>query len=599
MRSKFQPIFQFLLFIFLVLMVEVLFPPSGQVKVLHFDYSYKKILKDRTSLLLEKFEKGEIFSEMPPGSKFVVDEEDILLSEKFVSDLLERGIVENKGNLEKGRIILEISGRGIEIDRNTILDLKEAEELLCNRFSEIFRGDPLKAKALCLISKRQIFPNLILKSSSFMTIPWGRRILFLLIILLGALYLRLWSKGESPRWSDLIAISSTGILVLLASRALIEQGVSPYLTILPFFAIIVNVTVGMEPALFFSVLLSTILGFYAGSSFSVFVYSVAIGWTSIFATRNFANRYQIYLVVFFVFVAALIISSILSFLEKGEVFDFPALTQVSFLSALLSGLLVLGFLPIFEKVFKVSTDFLLLELSNLNNPLLRELSTRAPGTFTHSILVGNLCEAAARAIGANPLLARVAAYYHDIGKIKSPEYFIENQLGKVNPHDSLPPLKSAKILVDHVSDGVEIAKKAGLPKEIIRIIETHHGTSVMLPFYAKACKTKPDTEKELFRYPGPKPRTKEEAICMLADSVEAAARSLNKPTPEDLRKLIWDIIERRLEDEQLDLTDLTRKDLGLIAQAFYHVLIGVLHPRVEYPEESKDDKGDSPREGKD
>jgi len=157
-------------------------------------------------------------------------------------------------------------------------------------------------------------------------------------------------------------------------------------------------------------------------------------------------------------------------------------------------------------------------------------------------------------------------------------------------------LKSAEILVAHVQGGVEIAKKAGLPKEIIRIIETHHGTSVMLPFYSKACKDNPEVEKKLFRYPGPKPRTKEEAVCMLADGVEAAARSLNKPTPQDLRKLIWDIIEKRLQDGQLDLTDLTRKDLALIAQAFYHVLIGVLHPRVEYPEETENGKSDKQSE---
>lgn len=255
---------------------------------------------------------------------------------------------------------------------------------------------------------------------------------------------------------------------------------------------------------------------------------------------------------------------------------------------LLAGMLTMGLTPLAEWLFGYSSDIKLLELANLDQPLLRRLMLEAPGTYHHAILVSTLVEAAATEIGANPLLARVGAYYHDLGKMKKPLYFIENQKHGQNIHDKLAPSMSRRILIMHVKDGVELAHQHKLGQQIVDIIQQHHGTSLISYFYGKALERKGDQEVNMddYRYPGPKPQTREAGLVMLADVVEAASRTLDNPTPARLQGLVQTLINKIFTDGQLDNCELTLRDLHSIAKTFNRVLNGIHHHRVEYADKT-------------
>jgi putative nucleotidyltransferase with HDIG domain len=242
-------------------------------------------------------------------------------------------------------------------------------------------------------------------------------------------------------------------------------------------------------------------------------------------------------------------------------------------------------LPIFESLFNIITPLKLLELANPNQPLMKKMLLEAPGTYHHSLMVGNLAESAAEAINGNALLARVGAYYHDVGKLKRPNFFKENQLSD-NPHDRMTPNLSTLVITSHASDGTEIAEKYKVPLAIRDIISQHHGTTLVAYFYHKAKNGDKgeSIREEDYRYPGPKPATKEAAVVMLADSVEAAVRSAAEKTEGKIETIVRNIIKDKLDDGQLDLCDLTLKDLDLIAKSFIHIFSGYFHEREEYPE---------------
>jgi putative nucleotidyltransferase with HDIG domain len=255
---------------------------------------------------------------------------------------------------------------------------------------------------------------------------------------------------------------------------------------------------------------------------------------------------------------------------------------------IVAGMIVVGLAPIVESIFGYTTDIKLLELANLDQPILKEMLMKTPGTYHHSMIVGNLVEAGAKAINVNPLLARVSAYYHDIGKIKKPQYFIENQMAGYNRHDKLTPSMSSLILVSHVKDGIELAKEHKLGNKIIDILRQHHGTRLINFFYQKAKEQeKPgvqEADERDFRYLGPKPQTKEAGLVMLADAVEAASRTLDDPTPARIKGLVQKIINDIFIDGQLDECELTLKDLNEIAKSFNIILNAVHHHRIEYPD---------------
>ncbi|MGC8579134.1 MAG: HD family phosphohydrolase [bacterium] len=257
---------------------------------------------------------------------------------------------------------------------------------------------------------------------------------------------------------------------------------------------------------------------------------------------------------------------------------------MAFFSGVTSAVLVIGLTPVFEYLFDYATDIKLLELANLENPLLKELFVTAPGSYNHSMMTATLAEAAASSIHANPLLARVASYYHDIGKIKMPDYFIENQQYMPNKHDKLSPSMSSLIIISHVKEGKELAKANKLPKKIVDIIMQHHGTSLVKYFYEKAKeKNGNNIREEEYHYPGPKPQTREAGIVMLADAVEAASRTLTDPTPAKIKAMVEKIVNTRFEEGQLDECTLSLSDLNAIKKSFVKVLSAIFHKRVDYP----------------
>jgi len=271
----------------------------------------------------------------------------------------------------------------------------------------------------------------------------------------------------------------------------------------------------------------------------------------------------------------------------AQFLQFAAAALMGIFGGLMVSIIVMVLLPILEWLFKIPTDIRLLELSNFNQPLLRQLALEAPGTHHHSLMVGDLAEAAAESIGANSLLAKVSAYYHDIGKISQPLYFIENVRGK-NPHDKLTPNMSAMIIKKHVKLGVEFAKKAGLGNDIIDIIQQHHGNSLITYFHSKACENLKSTDssgvtEEGFRYSGPSPRSKEAAIVLIADSVEAAARSMKSPSPSSLKLMVQKITVAKFQDRQFDQCELTFRELTIIGDTLYDRLLRNNHSRIEYP----------------
>lgn len=276
------------------------------------------------------------------------------------------------------------------------------------------------------------------------------------------------------------------------------------------------------------------------------------------------------------------------------------ITQAAFtaVASVISGILAIGMLPFLENIFDIVTNIKLLEIANLNSPLLKRLSMEAPGTYNHSVLVANLAEVAAESVGANAVLARVASYYHDVGKIERSYYFKENQFGGENPHDKISPKLSSLIIISHVTDGVALAKRYGIPTVIQDIIAQHHGDSLVKYFYITMknnSKNPEDVKEEDYKYNGPAPLTKEAGIIMLADSVEAAVRSIQNPTKEKIENMVDNIFKGKLSENQLDNCELTFKDLKIIKDSFLKVLKGIYHERIEYPmeklkeEEKKDD----------
>ncbi len=348
--------------------------------------------------------------------------------------------------------------------------------------------------------------------------------------------------------------------------------------------VIVTILFDAEVGLLSTFMLAMLLGVMHRFSYDLTLLTAVIGIVGCLSSRQVRKRshfYRIMLAVVLAYTVLILVVEKLKLTPNPEI-----LTEIVYGVSIgaLSILLITGILPVFESLFGITTDTTLLELSDLNHPLLRRLSIEAPGTYHHAISVGNLSEAAAEAIGANALLARVGAYYHDIGKIEIPEYFVENQFSVRSKHDTLTPTMSALILSSHVKKGRLLGEEADIPDDVLNFIEEHHGTMIMEYFFHRAKEQEGeavDTDK--FRYPGPRPQTRETGISMLADAVEAASRTLDEPKPARIDALIQRIINNRFQSGELNECPLTLRDLARIKQAFAQVLIAAFHRRVKYP----------------
>ena len=452
------------------------------------------------------------------------------------------------------------------------------------------KGDNIDENILDLIKESGLLKE---KEGIDFSTAIGTLIILLFIDAIIGLYLYYFNKD---------ALNTSTILILaiiIISTVAISKGVysiSPY--IIPIAAVPMSLAIIINPRL--GLIINFILTFLIGLIFNLDEAILAMfligGSIGAFSIINSSQRYNIFFNGLIVGIINVLTILSFSLIKKADVVTTLVKCGYGILNGVICSILTIGTLPIWENVFQILTSLKLLELSNPNQPLLKRLMLEAPGTYHHSVLVGNLSEGAAEAIGANPLIARVGAYYHDVGKLKRPYFFKENQFDLDNPHDKLNPTLSTLIITNHTKEGLELADKYKLPKEIKDIIVQHHGETVVAYFYYKALQSENSNNVKIedFRYKGPKPQTREAAIIMLADSVEAAVRSIKEPNKGKIEEMVRNIIKGKLEDGQLEECDLTLKDLNTIANTFCTILLGIFHDRIEYPKlDLKEIKGES------
>lgn len=378
------------------------------------------------------------------------------------------------------------------------------------------------------------------------------------------------------------------LAIIILSTTAISKGIhtiSEYLMPVAVATMLISILINPKLAILVNLVISIFIGTITSNDMNIIIILLIGGTVGTFAIINTHQRYNMILTGLLVSCANILTIGAFGFIHGVEFKEILYTSIYGALSGLFSSILAIGSLPLWEYFFDILTPLKLLELSNPNQPLLKRLLVETPGTYHHSIIVGNLSEAAAEGVGGNPLIARVGAYYHDVGKLKRPFFFKENQFNGENPHDKINPSLSTLIITNHTKDGDELAQKYKLPSAIRDIIKQHHGKTLVAYFYHRALNSdNGDTVKdESFRYDGPKPQTKEAAIVMLADSVEAATRAMPEPTKGKIEGLVRQIIKDKLNDGQLDECGLTLKDLNTIANAFVTVLLGIFHERIEYP----------------
>ncbi|MBP2078159.1 HD family phosphohydrolase [Oceanobacillus polygoni] len=419
----------------------------------------------------------------------------------------------------------------------------------------------------------------------------------LIVMICSFIAVEMYHISKQNQWSfekmlaiffiSIIVVSLMKIISVYTTQSNQLFFVTPIATGVILIKMLINERLAIVLSILYAILGSVIFnGQIAGSlNVEAGIYFLVSQLAGIIFLMNVKDRLTILktgLGVAFVNIVTVLLFLFLSF-EKYSWFDLFVHTSFGLGSAVLATVLAIGLLPFFETILGILSDIKLLQLSNPNQPLLKKLLTESPGTYHHSVMVANISETACEAIGANGLLARVGAYYHDLGKTARPQYFIENQLSIRNPHDFIDPKKSAEIIIRHPYDGAELLKKHKMPKEIIDIAKQHHGTSLLKFFYYKEKEKNPNVEESIFRYPGPKPQTKEAAIICICDSVEAAVRSLEEPTTGKIEEIVASIVKSRLADGQLDESPLTLKELHVIHRTIIESLKGIFHSRIQYP----------------
>ena len=449
-------------------------------------------------------------------------------------------------------------------------------------------GDVLNDESFKIInSLRTEFESQLGDSSSLILIVLGQTILVSLLILSLGLFLYSFRIEIISSDTKIIFLLFLIVLFVLGAKVFLSiENINLYLLPFCILPLVVRTFFDIRVSLFTFLVTILIVGFIAPNPYEFIIIQMIAGMLTLLGIVNLRNRSQL-------FISSLVVFSVYSivYLSIGLIQDgsFEATNWIFlgwfFGSAMLT-LFAYPLIYIFEKVFGFVSDVTLMELADSNNNLLRQLSMKAPGTFQHSLQVSNLAEEAIRAIGGNALLMRTGAMYHDIGKMNMPNYFIENQNSDYNPHGELAPEESSAIIIEHVINGVEIAKKNKLPDIIIDFIRTHHGTTTTRFFYKQHLADNPDDEDaaKLFQYPGPLPYSKETAVLMMADSVEAASRSLSKYDGESIEKLVNNIIDSQVRELQFENADITFKDISEIKKMFKRKLMSIYHVRVEYPD---------------
>jgi putative nucleotidyltransferase with HDIG domain len=406
---------------------------------------------------------------------------------------------------------------------------------------------------------------------------------FIITLLMIFLYLFRKDIFADNRQLSLLLLVITFMLLALTWAIKVNL---PSLYYIPFciVPIIIRILFDTRLALYLHLLVVLIAGFFVPNSFEFVFFETTAGMVAIYSIKNLIKREQLLISASFILAAYFISFIGIALLREGSFKQIEWINFLPFIFSVLLSLLAYPLIYAFERVFGITSDVALIELTNTNNKLLRELAFKAPGTFQHSLQVANLAEAAIFKIGGNSLLVRAGALYHDIGKMENPQYFIENQNTAGSPHDKLPYEQSAQIIIKHVHRGIEITRKNKLPENVIDFIRTHHGNTRVDYFYQSFLKNSPEkfVDENIFRYPGPIPFSKETGVLMLADSVEAASRSLKNPDAQNINDLVERIINYKLEQDQLDNCDLTLKDLETIKLIFKTMLMSIYHVRIDY-----------------
>ncbi|WP_017258135.1 HD family phosphohydrolase [Pedobacter arcticus] len=414
---------------------------------------------------------------------------------------------------------------------------------------------------------------------------FGQFILVGMVICLLMVFLNLFRKDifNDNRQISLILMVVTGMLVSLSWAINIKL---PSLYYIPFciVPIIIRILFDTRLAMNIHLLVVLIASFFLPNSFEFAFLQITAGMVAIYSIKNLVRREQFLISALLILVNYFVAYLGISLIREGTIAAIEWAKFWPFVFSVLLSLLAYPLIYLFEKLFGITSDISLIELTNTNSPLLRELAFKAPGTFQHSLQVANLAESAIFKIGGNALLVRAGALYHDIGKMDNPQFFIENQNKGLNPHDKLPYEESAQIIIRHVINGIEMARRNNLPEVIIDFLRTHHGNTRVDYFYQSFLKNFPEkiVDENTFRYPGPIPFTKETAVLMLADSVEAASRSLKEPDAESINSLVERIIDYKLEQNQLNDSNITLKEIETIKLIFKTMLMGIYHVRVEY-----------------
>ena len=413
----------------------------------------------------------------------------------------------------------------------------------------------------------------------------GQTITAILSLLILALYLYLFKKEIF--WNNRnIALALFVVALMLLAITIVVRFGNEYIYAFPICLapLLLTTFFGARTALFAHIALLLNVGFIVANGFEFMFIQTLAGIITIFSIIKLQKRAQVLKMMVLVFFTYIVATAGFTLIKTGDL-HFPN-TNMFVYFAVSSGLLIISYplTYVFERMFGIVTNVTLMELSDTNNKLLRELSTKAPGTFQHSNQVANLAEEAAYAIEANPMLTRAGAWYHDIGKIENPLFFIENQTGVTNPHTGLSNRESAKIIIDHAAKGVEIARKYHLPQQIVDFIRKHHGTRQTSFFYRMEKNENQIIDPAPFTYPGPIPDSKEMALVMMADSVEAATRSLKNPTEENILQMVSNIINELIAEHQLDNANITMRDIGTVKKLFTKRLMNIYHVRIAYPE---------------
>ncbi|WP_342648020.1 HDIG domain-containing metalloprotein [Mucilaginibacter sp. CSA2-8R] len=436
-----------------------------------------------------------------------------------------------------------------------------------------------------LLSYKKYFEDSARVNGNRKLVFLGQFFLVGLTVTLLIVFLHLFRKDiyQDNRMVGLILLVITAMLATLSAAIKFQV---PNLYYIPYciVPIIIRILFDTRLALNIHLLVIMIAGFYVPNSFEFAFYEITAGMVSIYSIKNLLRRGQFLTSALLITLTYLVAFLGISFIREGDIASIEWIEFFPFIVSVMLTLLAYPLIYAFEKVFRITSDLTLIELTNTNAHLLREMAFKAPGTFQHSLQVANLAENAIYSIGGNALLVRAGALYHDIGKMENPLYFIENQTAGFNPHDKLPYEESAQIIISHVRKGVDIATKADLPEAIINFIRTHHGNTRVDYFYQSFLKNFPEKfiDENIFRYPGPIPFSKETGVLMLADSIEAASRSIKEPDAKSISELVDRIVNYKLNQNQLKDSDITLKDLETIKTIFKRMLMSIYHVRIDY-----------------